>query len=281
MHTPVLLQDTIDALNVQSGERYIDATYGEGGHTRKILEKGGKVLALDWDEENVQRQNVILQRTCVGFVKNQSVKLVYGNYAHIKNIAQEYNFVPCKGIIFDLGLSMEQIRLSGRGFSYERGDEPLDMRISLQLNVRAGDIINSYSRDQLYEIFARNAEEINSGTIAEAIDRTRSVKHIRTVNDLIEVIKKVTKNKQTVARIFQALRVEVNHEFENIRNGLLGALDIIDSDGRIVIISFHQTEDRIIKNLIRELGLKGSKKPIVSKNGERFERSAKLRIITR
>src|SRR3989344_3161485 len=130
MHTPVLLQETIEALTIKPGAKYIDATYGLGGHTKAILEKGGIVLALDWDEENVVRQNALLQKTCSIFVTNNAVKLVLGNYAHIKNIAEEHNFAPCEGIVFDLGLSMEQIRLSGRGFTYEKGNEPLDMRIN-------------------------------------------------------------------------------------------------------------------------------------------------------
>jgi len=269
MHTPVLLQETVDALEIQPGGKYIDATYGLGGHSSAILERGGIVLALDWDSDSLARQKI----------NNQSLTVINGNYADIKDLAQKHHFVPCQGIVFDLGLSMEQIRLSGRGFSYEKGDEPLDMRISSDLELTAAKIINSCTIEQLYEIFARNAEELNSRTIAQAINRSRHVSPIQTVNDLINSISTVTKNKSAIARIFQALRMEVNNELENIKKGLEGAMAILVPGGKIAIISFHPTEDRVIKQFIRQHDLKTLKKPITATDPQSFERSAKLRII--
>ena len=272
MHTSVLLEESIEALNIHHGGKYIDATYGLGGHSKQIIAAGGRILALDWDSEHVESQ--IAQ----GLPKE--ITLVQGNYADIKEIAEKHNWVPCQGVIFDLGLSMEQIRSSGRGFSYQAGSEALDMRIDISIPINAADIINSFSAQELYGIFARNAEEISSRPIAEAIYQSRRVSRIKTVDQLIEAIKRVTRDKRTIARIFQALRIEVNDEFNNIRRGLQGAYEILDTDGRIVIISFHPSEDRIVKNFIRtNLLRETTKKPIKSSSDKSFERSASLRII--
>jgi 16S rRNA (cytosine1402-N4)-methyltransferase len=248
MHTPVLLKESIEALNIQEGGRYIDATYGLGGHSQEIAQAGGLVLGLDWDPENVQKN---IKR---GLPKN--VKLIYGNYGNIKDIAQNNNWAPCKGVIFDLGLSMDQIRLSQRGFSYEARAEPLDMRIDTSLEESAADIINSSTREDLYDIFTQNAEEINSRSIAQAIYSTRRMKPVETVGDLLDAISKVSRNRSTIARIFQALRIEVNNEFENIRQGLQGAYEILEEGGRIVMITFHSSEDRIVKAYARDMGVK-------------------------
>ncbi len=272
MHTPVLLEESIKALNVRKDGRYIDATYGLGGHSRAIAQAGGLVLGIDWDQGNVANS------TERGTPAN--VILVHGNYANIKKIAQENNWVPCQGIIFDLGLSMDQIRSSQRGFSYEARSEPLDMRIDISLKTTASDIINSSSEQELYDIFAKNAEEINSRSIAHAIYIARRLNAIVTVGGLIDAINSATKDRKAVARIFQALRVEVNDEFNNIRQGLLEGYEILDRDGRIVIITFHQSEDRIVKQYAREHGMKMlTAKPIKSSSHASFERSAHLRII--
>lgn len=272
MHTPVLLEESIKALNVRPGGRYIDATYGQGGHSRAIAQAGGLVLGIDWDQGNVA--NSTERGTPV------NISLVHGNYANIKKIAQENNWIPCQGIIFDLGLSMDQIRSSQRGFSYEARSEPLDMRIDVSLSTTAADIINSSSEQELYDIFTKNAEEINSRSIAHAIYLARRLTKIRTVGELIDTISNATKDRKAVARIFQALRVEVNDEFNNIRQGLSGGYDILAEDGRIVIITFHQSEDRIVKQYARENRMKMlTSKPIKSSTHASFERSAHLRII--
>ena len=265
MHTSVLLQQAVDALDVRLGRKYIDSTYGEGGHSEEILKRGGQVLAFDWDEKNVTEKNLLL--------KKSSIQLIMANYADIEKKAHEYNFYPVDGILFDLGLSMNQIAMSGRGFS----DEPLDMRINSELNSTAADIINSYTEESLYETFSKNAEEVGSRTIAHAIVSARRLKKILTVSDLLKVIEHVSKNKQTRARIFQALRIEVNHEFENIKRAIEGSKNILANDGKIVTISFHQSEDRLIKQIARKLNLH-ILKPVKAKHGKKFERSATLRV---
>lgn len=279
MHTPVLLKETITALNICKGGKYIDATFGEGGHGNEILKRGGRVLAIEWDEGSLKFK--------VQSLKSQHLKLVWGNFADIEKIAKENNFYPVAGILFDLGLSMEQIEKSGRGFSYKKKNEPLDMRVSSTLPETAADIINNSSAQNLYEIFARNAGEINSWPIAQAIVRAGRLKKLTTVGDLLSIINSCTlklsgKKESVIRRIFQALRIEVNHEFANIIGGLKGAVNIINREGRIAVITFHQDEDRIIKKFVKDYNLRFlTKKPITSKNGNKFEASAKLRIIIR
>lgn len=273
MHTPVLLQEAIEALEVKNGHRYIDATFGLGGHTKEILKLGGHVLGIDLDEASLKVRKEEIQ--------DENLTLAVGNFADIAEIAQNNDFTPVAGVLFDLGLSMWQIRESGRGFSYEQDTELLDMRIGSEGNLTAADVVNSYAEDELYDIFTKYAEELNSGPIAQALVQSRRVKRIQTVGELKNVIQQVTKDTSTLARIFQALRIEVNNEFESIQKGLDGALSILDSDGRIVMITFHPSEDRIAKRWMKSHDVRSSKKAIRSINGQRFERSALLRVITK
>jgi 16S rRNA (cytosine1402-N4)-methyltransferase len=279
MHTPVLLQETIEALNIKPQGKYIDATYGLGGHSLEMVRKGGDVLALDWDDDNVKNQKSKVKNT------SKKLKLVNSNFAQIEEVAVKNGFEKVDGVLFDLGISMEQIGGSGRGFSYKKLDEPLDMRISQELERTGADIINYYSKEKLYEVFAKGSEELASLGLAGLVVRARAVKKIEKVDDLVAVIKKLRLSEpQTEAvmrRIFQALRIEVNEEFENLKKGLDGAKNILDKDGRIVVITFHPGEDRIVKRFVRENNLKLiTKKAAFSENEKAFERSAKLRIIT-
>ncbi len=275
MHTPVLLQQTIDALEIVSGGRYIDSTYGLGGHSGEIVKRGGEVLAIDWDEESLEFK---IQSSEL----SKKIKLVQGNFANIEKIAKENDFIPVDGVLFDLGISMEQIGRSGRGFSYRKTEEPLDMRISKELEITAADIINSFSEEELYEIFTRNAEELNSRAIAHALVRSRRVKRIDTVGDLVSIINLSAKGADkegVLRRIFQALRIEVNNEFSNLKKGLTGALKVVKKGGRIAVLTFHPTEDRIVKQFMRTYDLQiVFNKPVTTDSDLAFERSAKLRV---
>ncbi|MBI5127698.1 16S rRNA (cytosine(1402)-N(4))-methyltransferase RsmH [Candidatus Roizmanbacteria bacterium] len=267
MHTPVLLQQAIERLNIKKGGSYIDATFGEGGYSREILRLGGKVLAIDLDEDQLKSFRV---NGLTG------LKLIQGNFADIENIAKEKNFYPVDGVVFDLGLSMNQLDHLGRGFSFKKLEEPLDMRLDPEDEMTARDLVKKSSKEDLYQILARNSEELNSRLIADQIKSTRKM---NTVGDLIYAIDRAGfKNQSVYARIFQALRIEVNNEFDNLKKGLVGVVKITKKEGRIVIISFHSLEDRIIKNFVRNNQLKFlEKKPV---RGVRpFERSAKLRTI--
>lgn len=275
MHTPVLLKDVIEVLAVKKGKKYIDATFGEGGHSKEILKLGGKVLGIEWDEEKLKAESLKLKTY-------KHLKLVWGNFKDIEKIAKANNFYPVDGVLFDLGLSMEQIENSGRGFSYKKLSEPLDMRISRSLTRKAVDIVNSFSAQELYEIFTKNSEEINSWAIAKIIVRSRTLKKIETVGDLVRVIhlsRLRGKKEEILKRVFQALRIEVNNEFESLKKGLEGAVKVLDGSGRVVVITFHSLEDRIVKQFVKKNKLKFiTQKPIITRSEKRFERSAKIRV---
>ncbi len=272
MHTPVLLKPVLEGLGVKDGGIYIDATVGQGGHLKKILAKGGKVLALDLDENQIKKLREQIE--------DNGLTLVVGNFADIEKIAREQAFFPVDGVLFDLGLSYNQLAELQRGFSYKNHNQPLDMRLSLKSENTAADLINSLSEDTLYEIFAKNSEEINSRAIARAIVSARHLKKLSTVGELTELIDKVIKGKdeKVYARIFQALRMEVNQEINNLKRGLQGALNLIRKDGRIVAITFHSVEDRIVKKFIKEKDLKQIYK---LKGDSGYERSATLRVFTK
>lgn len=270
MHTSVLLHEAVGSLLVQKTGHYVDATFGVGGHSRLLAQQGAKVLALEWDSHIV--------KLYADGLRDLGITLIEANYADIAEVAKEKNFVPCDGILFDLGLSMAQIRESGRGFSYEKDGEPLDMRLNEELETTAAQIINSYNKDQLYEIFTRHAEELSSRAIVDDIVRARTLRNIDTVGDLKNAMTTHTAT-QTLARIFQALRMEVNHEFQNISAGIKGSYEILRPGGRIAIITFHPGEDRYVKQELASAGFREvNKKPIRGSYKKSFERSAKLRV---
>lgn len=270
MHTPVLLKQIVEKLDVKPQGKYIDATFGEGGYSQEILKRGGKVLAIELDIfqiKNFPNKN-----------KFENLKLVQGNFKDIEKIAQENDFLPVDGVVFDLGLSIRQLRESRRGFSYKNEDEVLDMRLDPTSSLKAKDLLKKATKDQLFEIFSKYSEDLNSEKIAEEIFLNK--KRIEKVGDLTKVIDKALgkKDPKTYARIFQALRIVINNEFENLKQGLVGALNILKKEGKIVIVSFHSLEDRIIKKFVKDNKLKFlDKKPVFGKKS--FERSAKLRVI--
>ncbi|MDH7476642.1 MAG: 16S rRNA (cytosine(1402)-N(4))-methyltransferase RsmH [Microgenomates group bacterium] len=275
MHTPVLLKEVIEGLKIKPGGLYIDATVGEGGHFKEIIKQGGKVLGIDLDPWQVTR--LLTNKECL-----TDNKLVVGNFAEIEEIAKKNHFFPVDGVLFDLGLSMEQINRSGRGFSFKKKDEPLDMRLNSSISLTAADLINSLSEDKLYEIIAKYSEELNSRSIAKAIVFARRLKKIEKVGQLLEIINQVVRNQKlsTYRRVMQALRIAVNQDLINLKRGLSGALKILKKKGRIAIISFHSLEDRIVKKFIMENNLKLIKKIFAAEKSKNyFERSAKLRII--
>jgi len=286
MHKPVLLNEVIKYLDPKPGENFIDCTVGEAGHSLAILQKTesiGKVLGIDADFESLQRI-----KPQDGFI------LVNGNFRDLKRIAEKHNFYPIDGILFDLGLSSWQIEESKRGFSF-RNDEQLDMRFQLKTGSSraetAEEIINQWPEKELTEIFKKYGEEKFSFRIAKGIVQERENNLIKTTGHLREIILKFVpygytrrgKEGRVLARIFQALRIAVNDELENLKIGLEKSLEILKPRGRIVVISFHSLEDRIVKNFFRgNESLKIlTKKPIVASEDETMSnprsRSAKLR----
>ncbi len=272
MHSPVLLNEAIEGLKVISGGLYIDATAGEGGHLKKILGKGGRVLGIDLDEDQINENREK--------IKSEKLTLVVGNFADIEKIAKSQGFSQVDGILFDLGLSYSQLSFLGRGFSYRRNEEPLDMRLSLRGEIRAADLVNSLSEDELYVVLAKNAEEINSRAIAHAIVSARRLRKIKTVGELLGLIDGVVggQDEKVYARVFQALRMEVNEERSNLKKGLKGAMNLIKNEGRLVTITFHSVEDRMVKKFFIENKLKQIKK-LKGNKTSRYERSATLRVM--
>lgn len=284
-HTPVLLSETIESLDVKKGKKYIDATLGGGGHTRAIIEKGGIVLGIDQDQEALEfvKQNNQYQITNVQLI------IKYGNFRDIKKIAQENGFGEAEGILFDLGVSSHQLNTDNRGFSIRRNG-PLDMRMDANLPITAAHIVNTYSIEQLTDIFQRFGEEENALAAAENIVKARKTKKIETTGELVATLSPVLKKQglmHPATKIFQALRMEVNQELDALREGLMGGLEVLHENGVIVVISFHSLEDRIAKRIFSDWEQKGlgkiiSKKPITAGIDEVRSnpraRSAKMRV---
>jgi 16S rRNA (cytosine1402-N4)-methyltransferase len=258
-HIPVLLEEAVNGLQVAPGKRFIDATYGGGGHASEIVRRGGEVLGIDVDPDT-------------------GPNAVHGNFRNIVKIAKENGFESVDGILFDLGVSSHQLDTAGRGFSYRFGDAPLDLRLNQDEGIPAAEYLQTVSENQLYEILATFGEEEHSRTIASLIVRARHVKPIATTGDLLKII-----NKKSASQVFQALRIVVNDELNALKEGLIGVKEILKPGGRLAVISFHSLEDRIVKMFLKTDAWKLiTKKPIVPGSEEIKEnkrsRSAKLRI---
>lgn len=267
-HTPVYFDEVLDGLRVTPGKKYIDATAGLGGHMKGIRSRGGEVLGIDWEQELV--------------TSLQEGELVHANFAEIARIAREHHFDPASGVLFDLGISQTQLSVGGRGLSYRQVGELLDMKLNPKAQYSAGDLLASESIERLYEIFAKNAEEIHAQKLAREITISRKRHPLEKVGDLLELIDRVIGQRDThvYARVFQALRIEVNQEFENLKKGLAGALEITERGGRIVVITFHSVEDRIVKRFAKEhTGLIKEIDKIKKSDVPNYARSAQVRIL--
>lgn len=291
VHIPVLQKEIIEILDPKENENFIDATAGEGGHTLLLAEKvkpRGKILAIDRDCEILEELKKRLKKE--GLEKN--VIPVCENYAHLEGIVKEKRFGKIKGILFDLGFSSWQIEKSKRGFSFQK-NEPLDMRYSKELPLTVGEIVNVWPEKIIEKIIRIYGEERFSKKIAKKIVEERKKKEIKTTKDLVEIIRKAVPYSYQRGRIhfatrtFQALRITVNSEIDNLQRGLEGALRVVDKGGKIAVISFHSLEDRIVKRFFLEKAKEGiletiTKKPIVPSTEEILlnprSRSAKLRV---
>jgi 16S rRNA (cytosine1402-N4)-methyltransferase len=289
-HTSVLLQETIDALQVKPGKRYIDGTLGGGGHTTKILELGGEVLGIDFDQDALDFNEEKFKIQSSKFKIGDDLVLVKGNFKNVDSLARENGFESVDGVLFDLGVSSHHFDTAERGFSIQK-EGPLDMRMDQELGVKAGDLLNVLTKGELYELFTKFGEERFAYAISNSIVSSRKVKRIETTTDLVGIINRVVpKGKESInpaTRVFQALRIAINDELNNITEALPKALALLKTNGRIVVISFHSLEDRIIKNTFKEWEENGrgtiiTKKPIVPSTDEiernNRSRSSKLRV---
>ena len=256
MHVPVLQKEVLQYLDPQPNENFIDCTVGEGGHTTAILERNkprGKVLGIEVDPELYKQ----LRKKCLTWNVKQRLILINDSYINLKEIVKKAKVKPISGILFDLGLSSWHLEESKRGFSFLRA-EPLDMRYNFANPLTAEKILNFWSKQDLEEILKEYGEEKYSSNIAEKIVEERKIKPIAKTFQLVEIIKSAVPKKYLrgkihyATRTFQSLRIAVNDELNNLQKALPQALEIIKKDGRLIVISFHSLEDRIVKNFFRE-----------------------------
>lgn len=301
-HKSVLLNETIENLNIKEDGIYADLTLGKGGHSKEILKKlspNGLLIGLDQDKDAIKaaRENL----------KDFSNVLYFNeNFENIENVLDEAGFNRIDGALMDIGVSSYQIDNEDRGFSYMK-DGPLDMRMNKDNELTAKQIVNDYSLDELWKIFSEYGEERYSKTIAKAIVDYRKMHEINTTLQLRNIVMKTvnTNEAHPEKRVFQALRIEVNRELEVLENTLEKIVDRLNKNGRLCVITFHSLEDRIVKNKFKEMSKKCicppdfpvcvcnhekkvkliSKKPILPskyelKNNNRSH-SAKLRVCER
>lgn len=247
-HIPVLLKEMVEALAVQPGGRYIDGTIGAGGHAAAILEQsspGGQLIGIDADPEAIKIAGARLE------AYSGSILLINENFVNLQAICIKYGFFPVHGIFFDLGLSSLQLNGSGRGFSFQH-DAPLDMRLSPQQAVTAADIVNTYSETELVYVIKTYGEESHSRRIARYIIQERPIK---TTLQLAQVIERAVRGRRgrlhPATKTFQALRIAVNHELGHLEAVLKQAIDLLGFGGRLVVISYHSLEDRIVKQFMQ------------------------------
>ena len=286
-HIPVLLNEVLQYLNPLAHQNFIDATTGGGGHAKAILEKtgpDGKLIAIDRDVDSIIRAKSNLQE-----FKNRII-FINDSFGNILKIVEESGIDNIGGIIFDFGMSTNQLENSGKGFSFQK-DEILDMRFDTNKPLTAEDVVNGYSEAQLIEIFEKYGEEPKAKIIAKTIIAVRRNQRIKTTRQLSEIIEKVSRRRgklNPATLVFQALRIEVNQELAEIEKMLADILKILPSGGKAAFISFHSLEDRLIKNWARDLNKKNiikilNKKPIIASVEELAanpkSRSAKLRVI--
>ncbi len=249
MHIPVLYKEVIDYLEPRNGSRYIDATVGAAGHTIGLLnatEPDGVVLALDRDPAAIKYASQRL----VEF--KERVLLVNANYDQMATVAAAHGFSGVDGVLMDLGLSSMQLADSKRGFSFQE-DGPLDMRFDTRSGSSASDIVNTASQEELARIFRQYGDVRNSRKIAAAIVRERPIGSTLQLAQLIQKESGIRKKIHPATRIFQALRITVNSELETLKDGLIAAVEVLKTGGRLAVISFHSLEDRIVKQFIRDL----------------------------
>jgi len=282
-----MLNEVLNYLNLKKGGIYVDCTFGRGGHSRAILEKleKGKLIAFEWDKEF----SSLVQKD--KFFLSPQFCLINDNFANLEEHLKEMGIQEIDGILFDLGLSSDQLAEEGRGFSY-RLNSPLDMRINKASKLTAEDIINNYSCEELADIFYHYGEERKARVIARKICYWRKKEKIANSEQLVGIIASCFSrktNKHPARKVFQALRIFINNELENLTQVLETALKYLAMDGRIVVISYHSLEDRIVKQMFKKYSSDNfqiiTKKPLIPTRKEVQEnhraRSAKMRVIER
>lgn len=296
-HKPVMLEECLKALEIKPEGVYVDVTFGGGGHSKAILSilKSGKLFAFDQDKDALQNAREI---------QNPSFVFIEANFRYFKRYLKANGILGVDGILADLGVSSHQIDKAERGFS-TRFDGELDMRMDQSASVSAKEIVNSYSESELQKILGMYGEVRNAKTLAAAIAAARINKPLETSGDLKEVLKRFAprgKENKYYAQVFQALRIEVNDELKSLEEFLYQASEVLNPGGRLVVMSYHSLEDRLVKNFINKGNFSGvdekdffgnvirplepvTKKPVIAGREEveanNRARSAKLRVATK
>ncbi len=252
MHYSVLLNEAIDSLNIDENGIYVDATLGYGGHSSLILSKLNKgfLYSFDQDIDAINYSNDRLSKI------SNSYEIIKSNFVNLKEELKKKNIDKINGIIFDLGVSSPQLDEKDRGFSYHQ-DSRLDMRMDKDNPLSAYEVVNNYSKNDLIKIFRDYGEEKFAVSIANNILKYREKKNIETTLELVDIIKlsvpeRVKREKNPAKKVFQAIRIEVNNELDVLSKALEDAISILKPGGRIVVITFHSLEDRIVKNIFKK-----------------------------
>jgi 16S rRNA (cytosine1402-N4)-methyltransferase len=292
-HIPVLLQESIEGMNLQPNGIYVDMTFGGGGHSKEILRQGDSSIRLFSFDQDADAEKNIVDDSRFTFVRS--------NFRYLYNFLRYHQVEQVDGILADLGVSSHHFDDSERGFSF-RFDGNLDMRMNKRAGMTAADVVNTYDEERLANIFYLYGELKNSRKLASAIAKARNEKVIKTIGDFLEIVKPMfgrEREKKELAKVFQALRIEVNQEMEALKEMLYAAAEALKPGGRLVVITYHSLEDRMVKNIMKTGNIEGkaeqdffgnvqtpfrvvNNKVIVASNEEvernPRSRSAKLRI---
>ncbi len=278
-HTPVLKEEVLESLNLKKGAKVVDATLGLGGHSLEILKKigdSGHLYAFEQDERNMEFATERLKDFY------DQITFFHTNFVSLKTCLESDGVTSVDAILFDLGLSSPHVDDPERGFSFQQ-DGPLDMRFDRRNKLTAEEIINNWSESDLIEIFSRYGEERASKKVARTIVENRKKKPFKTTADLAEFIrfqkKHIREKKDSATNVFQALRIAVNDELTVLENVLPDAIDVLAPGGRLVVISYHSLEDRIVKNILRDYSkdLEDPNEPLINK----VIRPKQIELITR
>ena len=251
-HIPVLLRESVEGLDIRPDGIYVDVTFGGGGHSREILSQlgdGGHLYSFDQDED--AEKNI---------VDDQKFTFIRSNFRYLKNWMRYYGVEKIDGLLADLGVSSHHFDDAGRGFSL-RFDAPLDMRMNKRADKTAADILNGYGEERLADVFYHYGELKTARRIAAATVKRRQEKPLLTTGDLLQLVSPLLphdREKKEAAKVFQALRIEVNHEMEALREMLLAATELLVPGGRLSVITYHSLEDRIVKNVMKAGNADGS-----------------------
>lgn len=250
-HVPVLLNESIEGMNLQDGGIYVDVTFGGGGHSKEILQRMDETSHLySFDQDEDAEKNI---------VDDKRFTFVRSNFRYLYNFLRYYKVEQVDAILADLGVSSHHFDDSERGFSF-RFEGKLDMRMNKRSGMTAADVVNTYEEERLADIFFLYGELKNSRKLASAIMKARSRKTISTIGDFLEIVKPMfgrEREKKELAKVFQALRIEVNQEMEALKEMLQTATEMLKPGGRLVVITYHSLEDRLVKNLMKTGNMEG------------------------